>query len=320
MRVNEGTLADSERAVVHPSDGPVVDDRILASPARLRAVADVGLLDTGDEDPFDRWALRATELTGADTALVSLVDSARSFFKSFRRRDGSAGEGREVPISMSLCREVVARDEPLIVDDAMHDPRTKDYGAVRAFPVGAYAGMPLRSAEGHVLGSFCVVDPVAREWTEEEIAALADLSAAVQAELRLRAALHEKGRYRALMDVHQRIHALMLDGVPRETVLAELLAGIEQQADGLRGSIVLAEDGPSGAPLRAQRAGALPSWVPTGCLGEGSLFAAISLGSHCLRTLSSSIRGRGWPPSYSRATRPRESSPRPPATSRSRAT
>jgi hypothetical protein len=45
--------------------------------------------------------LRATQLTGASTALVSLVDSTRSFFKSFRLSDGSAGEGREVPISIS---------------------------------------------------------------------------------------------------------------------------------------------------------------------------------------------------------------------------
>jgi len=224
----------------------VVDDRVLASPARVRAVADVGLLDTGDEDPFDRWALRATELTGASAALVSLVDATRSVFKSFRLSDGSAGEGREVPISMSLCREVVVRDAPLIVHDAINDPRTKDYGAVRAFPVGAYAGMPLRSADGHVLGSFCVVDPVAREWAEDEITALADLAAAVQSELRLRAALHENRRHQALTEVHQRIHALMLEGAPRATVLAELVMGVQQQTDGLHARIVLPEAGTSG--------------------------------------------------------------------------
>lgn len=251
MGVENSTPADADRPVVHPTDGPVVDDRILASPARVRAVADVGLLDTGDEDPFDRWAQRATELTGASAALVSLVDATRSFFKSFRLSDGSAGEGREVPIAMSLCREVVARDAPLIVSDAINDPRTKDYGAVRAFPVGAYAGVPLRSAEGHVLGSFCVVDPVAREWTEDEITALADLGAAVQSELRLRAAMHENRRHQALTEVHQRIHALMLDGAPRGTVLAELVAGVEQQTDGLHARVLLPEAGSSGAPPSA---------------------------------------------------------------------
>jgi|GEM_PF-892802 len=248
MELDEGTPSGAPEIVVHPADGPVVDDRILSSAARLRAVADVGLLDTGDEDPFDRWALRATQLTGADTALISLVDATRSYFKTFRRSDGSAGEGRSVPISMSLCREVVARDEPLIVGDALHDPRTKDYGAVRAFPVGAYAGMPLRSAQGHVLGSFCVVDPVAREWTDDELDALTDLAAAVQSELRLRAALHENRRHQALTDVHERIHALMLDGAARETVLAELVTAIEQQTDGLSGAIVLPQAGRQAAP------------------------------------------------------------------------
>jgi|GEM_PF-5639536 len=63
MGVDRGPLIDAARTLVHPADGPVVDDRILTSAARVRAVADLGLLDTGDEDLFDRWALRATELT-----------------------------------------------------------------------------------------------------------------------------------------------------------------------------------------------------------------------------------------------------------------
>ncbi|MDP9151350.1 MAG: PAS domain S-box protein, partial [Myxococcota bacterium] len=248
MGIDQSTVGDI-RAAVHPIDGPVLDDRILASPARVRAVMDVGLLDTGDEDPFDRWAQRATELTGASAALVSLVDETRSFFKSYRLRDGSAGEGREVPISMSLCREVVTRDAPLIVNDAVNDPRTKGYGAVRAFPVGAYAGMPLRSAEGHVLGSFCVVDPVARDWSKDEIIALADLATAVQSELRLRAAQHENRRQRALTEIRGRIYALMIEGAPRATVLAELTTGVEQQTDGLRARVVLPDAEPSGVLL-----------------------------------------------------------------------
>lgn len=105
MGVSAVPSSSVELAISHPRDGPVVDDRVLASPARLRAVADLGLLDTGDEQPFDRWAARAVELTVAGTALVSLVDSTRSYFKSFRLSDGSAGEQRDVPISMSLCRE-----------------------------------------------------------------------------------------------------------------------------------------------------------------------------------------------------------------------
>src|SRR5204863_5139523 len=124
--------------------------------------------------------------------------------------------------------------------------RTKDYRGVREYAVKAYAGMPLRSADGHVLGSFCVLDPEARTWSEDAIDALADLSAAVQAELHLRAALHEARNYKALMDVHQRIHALLLNRVPREAVLAELVASVDRQAAGLRAFIALPAIGPAG--------------------------------------------------------------------------
>ena len=189
-------------------------------------------------------------MTGAGTALLSLVDERRSFFKSFQLSDGTAGEAREVPIGMSLCREVVVRGEALIVDDAATDPRTKDYAAVAAFPVGAYAGMPLRSEDGQVLGSFCVVDSEPRVWTPGQLGGLADLAAAAQAELQLRAAGHLNRRHAALMDTHQCVHALMLDGAPRRAVLAKFISGVESRFEGMRGSImlneelVLGEDGP----------------------------------------------------------------------------
>ncbi len=228
--------------MVHPSDGPVIDDGVLRDPGRLRAVADLELLDTPDEDVFDRWGHRASQLTGATSALVSLVDDSRSFFKSFQLGDGAAGDGRTVPICDSLCREVVVRGDPLITGDASTDPRTRDYAAVRAFPVGAYAGMPLRSAEGHVLGSFCVVDDEAREWTPDQVAALADLSAAVESELRLRAAVHHNRSQAALVDSHHRVHALMLSGTPRVNVLADVVAGIGHLVDGMTGLLTLTED------------------------------------------------------------------------------
>jgi formate hydrogenlyase transcriptional activator len=47
----------------------------------------------------------------------------------------------------------------------------------------AYAGVPLISAEGFTLGSFCVVDARPHEWTEEDIEVLRSLASSAMAEI-----------------------------------------------------------------------------------------------------------------------------------------
>lgn len=54
----------------------------LRDPARLAALRELDLLDTPDEEAFDRLTRLAARLLGTPTAFVSLVDAERQLFKS----------------------------------------------------------------------------------------------------------------------------------------------------------------------------------------------------------------------------------------------
>jgi GAF domain-containing protein len=54
----------------------------------------------------------------------------------------------------------------------------------------AYAGMPVRSMDGQVLGALCVMDDKRREWTTAELDALRDLADCVTEEIVLRTKIH----------------------------------------------------------------------------------------------------------------------------------
>ncbi|HVM19780.1 MAG TPA: GAF domain-containing protein, partial [Egibacteraceae bacterium] len=158
----------------------------VRDPARLRALHLTQLLDSPPEESFDRFTRLAARVTKAPVSLVTLVDEDRQFFKSCLGLPEPWASDRETPLSHSFCQHVVAQGEPLIVTDARTDARLHDNLAIRDLDVVAYAGWPVLAPDGSVLGSFCVIDSQPREWTEEELANLADIAGSVNAEIAFR--------------------------------------------------------------------------------------------------------------------------------------
>lgn len=191
---------------------PTLDD-----PARLSALQRSALLDTPVEEQFDRITRLASAVLGVPVALVSLVDDHRQFFKSQHGLPEPWASRRETPLSHSFCQHVVSQAAPLIVSDAREHPLVRDNLAISEIGVVAYAGIPIQSSDGHVLGSFCAIDTKPREWSESEIDTLRQLGALLRTELELRDALWDADR------------------VAREAVVAasERAAVIESSTDGI---------------------------------------------------------------------------------------
>jgi PAS domain S-box-containing protein len=93
---------------------------------------------------------------------------------------------RSTPLSHSFCRQVAVSGEPLIVEDARRHPLLRSNPAVREFGWIAYAGVPLLTRDGWVVGSFSVVDGMPRVWSERDVALLRDLAACAASEIELR--------------------------------------------------------------------------------------------------------------------------------------
>lgn len=85
----------------------------------------------------------------------------------------SALEGVPVGEGVGSCGTACHRGEPVIVSDIEHDPLWRDYKALAlAHDLRACWSIPLKSAQGEVLGSFAAYYRVARGPTEHELSAL----------------------------------------------------------------------------------------------------------------------------------------------------
>jgi len=158
----------------------------VANPDRLAALRAIALLDTPTEEAFDRLTWLASRTIHAPIALVSLVDADRQFFKSCIGLPEPWQSQRETPLTHSFCKYNRVAGNPLVIEDARLDPLFKDNLAIRDLNVIAYLGIPLVTADGYILGSFCVIDLKPRQWTEEEISIVTKLSSAVMSEIHLR--------------------------------------------------------------------------------------------------------------------------------------
>ncbi len=159
----------------------------VRDPARLAALRGLHLLDNPPELPFDRLTRLAAKVVGAPVALVSLVEADRQFFLSSLGLSEPWSVCRQTPLSHSFCQHVVRSGEPLVITDARTDPRILGNLAITDLGVVAYLGIPLVTATGHVLGSFCVIDSRPRDWSRDEENILQDLAASVMTEIELRA-------------------------------------------------------------------------------------------------------------------------------------
>ena len=150
---------------------------------RLDALHATGLLDSEVTPSFDRLARVAAKVLNAPVALVSLVDADRQFFKSCLGLPEPWATQRGTPLSHSFCQHAVASREPLIVDDSREHELLRDNPAIRDIGVIAYAGIPLIDANGHALGTLCVIDSQPRHWTTDQVQLLSDLAASVVTEI-----------------------------------------------------------------------------------------------------------------------------------------
>ena len=159
----------------HRAEPDDVDvESCLANLDRLEAVRASGLIGAPRSDALDGLTRAAAERLHAPMAFMSVLDDRHAHYVSVNDV-GRTGLITRPAVSAeeTYCQFVVATREPLIISDSHLDPRVSGHPAAPS--VRAYLGVPLRS-DDHVLGSFCVVDVHAREWTATELAELEELA------------------------------------------------------------------------------------------------------------------------------------------------
>ncbi|QHI97100.1 EAL domain-containing protein [Xylophilus rhododendri] len=154
---------------------------------RIQALRSLDLLYTAPTEAFDRITRLAAAVFQVPIALITLLDTERQWFKS--------RVGLSVPDTCredAFCNYTIASPQVMVVRDAAQDPRFLNNPLVTGYPgICFYAGAPLVLANGHSLGSLCLIDHRPREFDAAQEQMLLDLAAMVVAQIELQ---HAVGR------------------------------------------------------------------------------------------------------------------------------
>lgn len=126
---------------------------------RLQALWDLEILDTPTDPTFENLTQVAQSLFNVPIVLVSLVDKNRQWFKSH------VGIGVcELSLDGAFCPHAIQENKLFLVEDAQLDPRFKDSILVTGEPhIRFYAGAPLHTESGFVIGTLCIIDTKPRQ-------------------------------------------------------------------------------------------------------------------------------------------------------------
>lgn len=173
--------------------------------ARLETLRQYQVLDTDSEENFDELTGLAAYVCHTPTALISLVDANRQWFKA---RVGL--QARATPRDISFCGHAIMGKTCLIIEDALADERFADNPLVTGEPfVRFYAGMPLMSPEGFAIGALCVIDRQPHTLDDQQINALQMLANQVMSQLELR---REVRFCKTALEKHKRAEAALKRG------------------------------------------------------------------------------------------------------------
>jgi two-component sensor histidine kinase/PAS domain-containing protein len=166
------------------SVSPTSDPAIIEDQKRLEVLEAFDILDTAPEPEFDDIVFVASSVCRTPVALISLVGADRQWFKA------KVGfEACETPIDQSVCAHALSSPQPLVIPDLTQDERTRTNTLVTAPPnIRFYAGAPLVTYDGTIIGTLCVIDTVPRPegLTADQLKILQALSRQVAALLEAR--------------------------------------------------------------------------------------------------------------------------------------
>ena len=203
--------------VVPASQADVGDEQVAAAPSApaadttLTALAQLGAFKLSCDRAFIS-PINSTHqyIIGEATQSTSLLDNA------LRSEDGLCLGVRALELTFGVCpqtiqvftsddrtistNDVYADKTRYIIRDFTADSHFKDRPYVKGWPhMRSYAEVPLKSASGYVVGSYCVVDTQPRDFDDSEIQVLSNLGATIMNHLELLKSQLELSRVQRLV-------------------------------------------------------------------------------------------------------------------------
>ncbi|MFM2479955.1 EAL domain-containing protein [Celerinatantimonas sp. YJH-8] len=147
---------------------------------RLAELKKLNVLDTAPEDRFDLLVKLAKHIAGGQSALLTLVDDKRQWFKS---KIGL--QHQEHPKSWSFCAHTINEKSGfLVIEDTTQDKRFYANPLVTDAPhIRSYIGCSIVSPNGLPIGTICVLDSRPHHFTPDQIQQMMIVAKVISGEL-----------------------------------------------------------------------------------------------------------------------------------------
>lgn len=152
---------------------PPQDEDVLCDAERLEQVLELGLHDPAlmPESVDALLSEVATELETPVVLLNGLLPDVQ-VLAAAHGLSGWLAEARATPVEWALCAQVVRTGRERVVPDLGRDPATDGNPLYVVDGLQSYAGVPVHSRSGHVVGALCVLDAQPRDFGEAHLRVL----------------------------------------------------------------------------------------------------------------------------------------------------
>jgi len=149
---------------------------------RIDALRRYRILGTYAEISFKNIAKLVAEIFKSSIAMISLVDGEEVYFGSNVGMDTNIG-----PRGESFCSLTVLKPEVNVIENALEDPIVANNPLVCGdFGLRFYAGAPLITHDGFLIGTVCLVDKQPRKFNDHDKAILEGMANLVMEQIELR--------------------------------------------------------------------------------------------------------------------------------------
>lgn len=161
---------DTPNTTLAPNDDAIHD------PERLQEIARLDLFSEDVQRILDDMAEEAAEKLGLSIGMVSLVLDEAQYLAGRHGVPDWMDEADGSPVEWSYCQYTVKDHDEFVVEDATENERTEDSPFTEEEGLRCYAGIPLETSRGHVIGSFCAAGSEERSFTEGELDTMRELA------------------------------------------------------------------------------------------------------------------------------------------------
>lgn len=150
--------------------------------SRLAALRRYRIVGTDAESSFNSIARLMSQIFNTPTAMISFVDSDYVYFKSSVGMDTNTASRQA-----SFCSLTVLEKSINVIEDAIDDPLVCQNPLVTGeYGLRFYAGAPLITHDGWMIGSVCLIDTEPRSFSESDRIILAGMAKVVMEQIELR--------------------------------------------------------------------------------------------------------------------------------------